>query len=328
MTDPRVQIVADGYDVIGETFSEWKGRIVGDPRAAWRGELVSRLPQGSRVLDLGCGDGLPDTQLLAERFRVTGVDVSPEQVRRATAAVPSAEFVCADFSELELPQGSFDGVAAFYSFNHVPRDLLAPLFRSIRGWLVPGGLFLAALGTSNEEGLDRRVARHADVLLELSAADQLAAGRGGGLRAAPRRGGRLPGTGGRGRLPVDTCPGMSCAFDMEHYRELLEAAKAGGYEWASFDRHPRGGDLYLRHDVDLSLEAALEMARLEHEHGVRATYLLMRESAFYNLRLARRAVHAAAAPAVGPRRRAARRLPACRARPPLRQRDRLAQPGA
>jgi SAM-dependent methyltransferase len=152
VTDPRVQIVADGYDVIGETFSEWKGRIVGDPRAAWRGELVSRLPQGSRVLDLGCGDGIPDTRLLAERFRVTGVDVSPEQVRRARAAVPSAEFVCADFTELELPQGSFDGVAAFYSFNHVPRDLLAPLFRSIHGWLVRGGLLVTALGTSNEEG--------------------------------------------------------------------------------------------------------------------------------------------------------------------------------
>ena len=152
MTDPRVQIVADGYDEIGETFSEWKSRIVGDPRAAWRGELVSRLPQGARVLDLGCGDGIPDTRLLAERFRVTGVDVSPEQVRRATAAVPSAEFVCADFTELELPQGSFDGVAAFYSFNHVPRDLLAPLFRSIRGWLVQGGLLVTALGTSNEEG--------------------------------------------------------------------------------------------------------------------------------------------------------------------------------
>ena len=102
MTDPRVQIVADGYDVIGETFAEWRDRIVGDPRAAWRGELVSRLPQGARVLELGCGGGVPDTQLLAERFRVTGVDVSPEQVRRASAAVPSAEFVCADFTELEL----------------------------------------------------------------------------------------------------------------------------------------------------------------------------------------------------------------------------------
>jgi SAM-dependent methyltransferase len=152
VTDPRVQIVADGYDAMGGTFAEWRDRIVGDPRAAWRGELVSRLPPGARVLELGCGAGVPDTQLLADRFRVTGVDVSPEQVRRATAAVPSAEFVCADFTELELGQGSFDAVAAFYSFNHVPRDLLAPLFRSIRGWLVPGGLLLTALGTGNTEG--------------------------------------------------------------------------------------------------------------------------------------------------------------------------------
>jgi SAM-dependent methyltransferase len=152
VTDPRVQIVADGYDVIGETFAAWRDRIVGDPRAAWRGELISRLPQRARVLELGCGSGVPDTQLLAQRFRVTAVDVSPEQVRRATEAVPSADFLCADFTELELEPGSFDGVAAFYSFNHVPRDLLAPLFRSIRGWLVPGGLFLTALGTGNLDG--------------------------------------------------------------------------------------------------------------------------------------------------------------------------------
>jgi len=76
---------------------------------------------------------------------------------------------------------------------------------------------------------------------------------------------------------------MSCRFDMAHYRELLAAAKAGGYDWASFDRHPRPRDLFLRHDVDLSLEAALEMARIEHELGVRATYFLMTESGFYNL---------------------------------------------
>jgi len=152
VTDPRTQLVADGYDVMGEAFVEWRDRIVGDPRAVWRGELVSRLPPGSRVLELGCGAGVPDTQLLAERFRVTGVDISPEQVRRATAAVPSAELVCADFTELELEQASFDGVAAFYSFNHVPRELLGPLFRSIRSWLVPGGLLVTALGTSNTEG--------------------------------------------------------------------------------------------------------------------------------------------------------------------------------
>jgi hypothetical protein len=70
---------------------------------------------------------------------------------------------------------------------------------------------------------------------------------------------------------------------MRHYEELLEAAQAGGYRFASFDEEPAGGDLFLRHDVDLSLEAALAMARLEAELGARATYFLMTRSVFYNL---------------------------------------------
>jgi hypothetical protein len=76
---------------------------------------------------------------------------------------------------------------------------------------------------------------------------------------------------------------VTCSFDLAHYRELLEAAQAGGYRFVPFDRDPQPGDLFLRHDVDLSLEAALELARLEAELGVRATYFLMTRSVFYNL---------------------------------------------
>jgi hypothetical protein len=76
---------------------------------------------------------------------------------------------------------------------------------------------------------------------------------------------------------------MSCPFDFGHYRELLEAARAGGYRFAFFEGEPREGDLLLRHDVDLSLEAALRLAELEAEAGARATYFLMTESVFYNL---------------------------------------------
>jgi len=75
-----------------------------------------------------------------------------------------------------------------------------------------------------------------------------------------------------------------CDFSLRHYGELLEAARAGGYRFAFFEGEgPRDGDLLLRHDVDLSLEAALALARLEAEAGARATYFLMRESVFYNL---------------------------------------------
>jgi hypothetical protein len=76
---------------------------------------------------------------------------------------------------------------------------------------------------------------------------------------------------------------MSCEFDVTHYGELLDAAQAGGYRFATFEAEPKAGDVLLRHDVDLSLEAALELARLEHERSAHATYFLMTESVFYNL---------------------------------------------
>ncbi len=137
---------------MGETFAEWRTRIADDPRREWEDELASRLEEGARLLELGCGSGPPETKRLAQRFTLTGVDISPQQVERARAAIPEAEFICADFTDLELPAGSFDAVASFYAFNHVPRDLLAPLLRRAHGWLVPGGWLLTAFGTSDMEG--------------------------------------------------------------------------------------------------------------------------------------------------------------------------------
>jgi hypothetical protein len=76
---------------------------------------------------------------------------------------------------------------------------------------------------------------------------------------------------------------MSCEFDLDHYRELLEAARTGGYRFAFFDHDPEPGELLLRHDVDLSLAAALDLAKTESELGAASTYFLMTESVFYNL---------------------------------------------
>jgi hypothetical protein len=76
---------------------------------------------------------------------------------------------------------------------------------------------------------------------------------------------------------------VSCDFSLEHYGGLLDAAKAGGYRFAFFDAEPEVGDLLLRHDVDLSLDAAVRLAELEAEAGVAATYFLMTQSVFYNL---------------------------------------------
>jgi hypothetical protein len=76
---------------------------------------------------------------------------------------------------------------------------------------------------------------------------------------------------------------MNCTFDLDHYRELVRAAKFGGYVFAGFDRAPQAGDLILRHDVDLSLDAALAVAEAEAEEDAWSTWFLMTRSVFYNL---------------------------------------------
>ena len=76
---------------------------------------------------------------------------------------------------------------------------------------------------------------------------------------------------------------MRCGFDLGHYGEIVAAAQAGGYRFAHFEGVPADGSVILRHDVDLSLDAALRMAQLEHDGGASATYFLMTESVFYNL---------------------------------------------
>src|SRR2546430_1755952 len=89
---------------MGETFAAWREEAVGDPRREWEDELVSRLDEGARVLELGCGGGSPETRRLAQRFAVTGVDISPHPVERARAAIPQATFVCADFTHARRPR--------------------------------------------------------------------------------------------------------------------------------------------------------------------------------------------------------------------------------
>jgi SAM-dependent methyltransferase len=110
--------------------------------------LVALLPKGARVLDLGCGAGIPVARELAIRgFQVIGVDSSARQIELARGNVPAAEFIHADMTNIDFASASFDAVVAFYSVTHVPREAHAILLRQIATWLMPNGIFLASLGS-------------------------------------------------------------------------------------------------------------------------------------------------------------------------------------
>lgn len=77
-------------------------------------------------------------------------------------------------------------------------------------------------------------------------------------------------------------------FTHEHYAFMLRAGREAGYRFATFDEidRLRGDGTYaclIRHDCDNDLVAARDLARIEAELGVRATYFVMIRSALYNL---------------------------------------------
>jgi SAM-dependent methyltransferase len=152
MRDHRKTVVAGGYDALGADYLRWTSTFVDPARERMLDEFVSRLAPNARVLDLGCGPGLPSTRLLADRFDVTGVDISEAQLDAARRNVPGASFVHDDLMHVDFPSESFDGVTAFYSISHLPRVEHHLLFERVARWLVPGGLFLATLGARDDPG--------------------------------------------------------------------------------------------------------------------------------------------------------------------------------
>jgi SAM-dependent methyltransferase len=148
--DPR-RIVSEGYD--RNDHARWVGAEVVDvARVRYLDAFASSLPEGSRVLEVGCGSGGPTTDALAARFALIGIDISAEQIARVRLEGPSATFVHADVSRFEAETGSFDGVAAFYSLIHLPYGELPGTLASISKWLRDGGVFVASFGARANTG--------------------------------------------------------------------------------------------------------------------------------------------------------------------------------
>ncbi|KAJ7722562.1 S-adenosyl-L-methionine-dependent methyltransferase [Mycena maculata] len=136
--------VERGYDSVADKYLAWSSPRPTTRRMNYIADLVKKLPAGANVLELGCGAGVPATQVLIEHgLNVTGNDISAAQIALAREHVPKARLIQGDMLTLDFAPRSFDAVLGFYSIFHLLKEEQALMIENIRGWLKPGGWLLS-----------------------------------------------------------------------------------------------------------------------------------------------------------------------------------------
>ena len=143
---PR-RLVQDGYNAIAEAYLHH--RLPDSADVKMLDSLIALIEPGCRVLDAGCGAGVPVTRRLSGTATAIGLDFSRSQVRLGRDSVPAAAFVCGDMTKLPFGPGSFGAVCSYYAIIHIPRERHAAVLDELYRVLQPGGVALLCMGATD-----------------------------------------------------------------------------------------------------------------------------------------------------------------------------------
>ncbi|MBD0324359.1 MAG: class I SAM-dependent methyltransferase [Aldersonia sp.] len=134
---PAFDLIAERYD---ESFTDRNAQLAA---GRW---LIDHLPPNARVLDLGCGSGLPTAIQLAEAgFEVVGTDESGRMLELARHRVPSGTFLLRDMRDLGEDLGIFDAIVSFFSLLMLPRADVVKILNAVRERLTDDGLLAISM---------------------------------------------------------------------------------------------------------------------------------------------------------------------------------------
>jgi cyclopropane fatty-acyl-phospholipid synthase-like methyltransferase len=144
--------VKEGYENVDYEEMYREDREIRSEERELFEKLFDKLANSGKILDLGCGTGLPfDRYLVDNGFEVTGVDIAKNHVEKARENLPEANIIQGDFFEVEIEKGSLDAVVSFYAIFHIPREEHKKLFEMINDLLKSKGYILVTIASAEME---------------------------------------------------------------------------------------------------------------------------------------------------------------------------------
>jgi SAM-dependent methyltransferase len=144
MLDPKSSDVAMTYDLVADEYARRIfEELVHKPVDR---DLLDRFATKARTngpaCDLGCGPGHVARYLHERGVQILGVDLSPAMVRCAQRLNAGIEFKQGDMRRLDVDDGAWGGIVAFYSIIHIPQPEVVAALTEIKRALRPGGELL------------------------------------------------------------------------------------------------------------------------------------------------------------------------------------------
>jgi 2-polyprenyl-3-methyl-5-hydroxy-6-metoxy-1,4-benzoquinol methylase len=139
------------YDKIADWFVNYRKTSEVDGYILW---FIERIEKGGKILDVGCGGGVPNAGFLVEKgFDVTGIDFSEQMIRLAKENVPAAKFSKSDICAFQTDE-KYEGIVAWDSLFHLEYDKNEFAFEKLFGMLKAGGYMVFSHGGGQGEITD------------------------------------------------------------------------------------------------------------------------------------------------------------------------------
>jgi len=115
-------------------------------------EFASKIKPYGKILDIGCGTGYPISKYLSDNgFFIIGIDISENMLQNANEKdIKNATFYLCDFFR-HKPNETYDGIIAYDSLFHFPKEKQNKIYIKLSNWLNIGGYILFTHGKENNE---------------------------------------------------------------------------------------------------------------------------------------------------------------------------------